>query len=94
MSAGLLARRWSTPAARALFAGVAAHAFRPFSSPTSAAIGVTLASAANGYGWPVAEGGSAAISGAMISVLEDHGATFQTGVRVESLDESSNRPTS
>lgn len=84
--AGLLARRFRTPAARALFAGVAAHAFRPFSAPMSSAIGVTLASAAHRYGWPVAEGGSAAISGATISLLERHGATFETGVRVESLD--------
>jgi phytoene dehydrogenase-like protein len=87
LPAGLLARRFATPAARALFAGVAAHAFRPFSAPMSSAIGVTLATAAHRYGWPVAEGGSAAISGAMISLLEQHGATFETGVRVESLDE-------
>ena len=87
MPAGALARRWSTPAARALFAGVAAHAFRPFSAPMSAAIGVTLATAAHRYGWPVAEGGSAAIGRAMISLLEDHGAKLETGVRVGSLDE-------
>jgi phytoene dehydrogenase-like protein len=87
MPAALLARRWSSPAARALFAGVAAHAFRPFTSPMSSAIGVTLGTAAHRYGWPVAEGGSAAISGAMISLLEDHGASFETRARVESLDE-------
>jgi phytoene dehydrogenase-like protein len=87
MPAALLARRWSSPAARALFAGVAAHAFRPFTSPMSSAIGVTLGTAAHRYGWPVAEGGSAAISSAMISQLEHHGARFETGARVESLDE-------
>jgi phytoene dehydrogenase-like protein len=85
--AALVARRWTTPAARALFAGVAAHAFRPFSAPMSAAIGVTLGTAAHRYGWPVAEGGSSAISAAMISLLEAHGAKFETGVRVTSLDE-------
>src|SRR5687767_6920023 len=86
LPAGLLARRCSTPVARALFAGVAAHAFRPFTSPMSSAIGVTLGTAAHRYGWPVAEGGSAAISRAMISLLEHHGARFETGVRVDSLD--------
>ncbi|HVP02123.1 MAG TPA: NAD(P)/FAD-dependent oxidoreductase [Solirubrobacteraceae bacterium] len=85
--AALVARRWKTPEARALFAGVAAHAFRPFSAPMSAAIGVTLGTAAHRYGWPVAEGGSAAISTAMISLLEEHGAKFETGVQVGSLDE-------
>ena len=83
----LLAHRWTTAEAQALFAGVAAHAFRPFSAPMSSAIGVTLGTAAHAYGWPVAEGGSAAISGAMISLLENHGAKFETGVRVSSLDE-------
>ena len=87
LPAGVLAGLWATEEARALFAGVAAHAFRPFSAPMSSAVGVTLATAAHRYGWPVAEGGSAAIANAMISLLEDHGATFETGVRVSSLDE-------
>jgi phytoene dehydrogenase-like protein len=87
LPAGLLARRWSTPEAQALFAGVAAHALRPFSSPMSSAIGVALGTAAHRYGWPVAEGGSQAISRAMISMLESYGATFETGVTVASLDE-------
>ncbi|MEV4418945.1 NAD(P)/FAD-dependent oxidoreductase [Patulibacter sp. NPDC049589] len=85
LPAGVLARRWSTPEGRALFAGVAAHALRPFSSPMSAAIGVALGTAAHTYGWPVAEGGSQAITGAMISLLREHGATLETGVRVRSL---------
>jgi phytoene dehydrogenase-like protein len=53
----------------------------------SSAIGVALGTAAHAYGWPVAEGGSAAISGAMISLLEEHGAKFETGAYVSSLDE-------
>jgi phytoene dehydrogenase-like protein len=53
----------------------------------SAAIGIALGTAAHRYGWPVAEGGSAAITGAMISMLREHGATLETGVEVRSLDE-------
>jgi phytoene dehydrogenase-like protein len=87
LPAGLLYRLWSTDEARALFAGVAAHAFRPFSAPMSSAIGVALGTAAHRYGWPVAEGGSAAISRAMVALLEDLGGTCETGVRVGSLDE-------
>jgi phytoene dehydrogenase-like protein len=83
----LLLHRWTTREAQALFAGVAAHAFRPFSSPMSSAIGVALGTAAHAYGWPVAEGGSSAISGAMVSLLEGHGAKLETGVRVTSLAE-------
>ena len=53
----------------------------------SSAIGVALGAAAHRYGWPVAERGTAAISRAMVSLLEDLGARFETGVRVTSLDE-------
>src|SRR5258708_21591780 len=87
MPAAVLARAFRTPAAQALFAGVAAHAFRPFGSPMSSAIGVALGTAAHRYGWPVAAGGSAAISRAMISMLQGMGARFETGVRVPSLAE-------
>ena len=87
LPAALLKARFITPEAQALWAGVAAHAFRPFKAPMSSAIGVALGTAAHAYGWPVSEGGSAAISGAMISLLEEHGAKFETGVYVESLDE-------
>jgi phytoene dehydrogenase-like protein len=87
MPAGVLARRWSGDEGQALFAGVAAHAFRPFGSPMSSAIGVALGTAAHRYGWPVAEGGSQAISAAMVSLLEQHGGRVQTGVRVGSLEE-------
>jgi phytoene dehydrogenase-like protein len=87
MPAGVLARRWRSTEGQALYAGVAAHAFRPFAAPMSSAIGVALGTAAHCYGWPVAEGGSSAISGAMVALLEEHGAKFETGVRVDSLDE-------
>ena len=87
LPAALLARRFRTSEGQALFAGVAAHAFRPFAAPMSSAIGVALGTAAHRYGWPVAEGGSSAISRAMISLLDASGAKLETGVRVDSLDE-------
>ena len=73
LPAAVLARWWSSPEGRALFAGVAAHAFRPFTAPMSSAIGVALGTAAHRYGWPVAEGGSGSIARAMISLLESSG---------------------
>lgn len=85
--AGLLARAWASDEARGLFAGVAAHALRPFSSPVSSAIGVALGTAAHRYGWPVAEGGSASITAAITSMLEELGGKVETGVMVHSLDE-------
>jgi phytoene dehydrogenase-like protein len=87
LPASVLARRWSTPEARALFAGVAAHAFRPFGSPASSAIGVALGTAAHRYGWPVAEGGSASIGRAVSALLAEYGAKVETGVTVRSLEQ-------
>ncbi len=68
----------------ALFAGVAAHAFRPLGAPMSSAIGVALGTAAHRYGWPVAVGGSASITAAMAKRLAELGGTITTGVRVTS----------
>lgn len=82
MPATLLARRWSTEEAQALFAGVAAHAFRPLGSPMSSAIGVALGTAAHRFGWPVAVGGTGQLTAAMVALLEQHGATLRTGVTV------------
>src|SRR5690606_33343312 len=39
------------------------------------------------YGWPVAKGGSQAITGALASYVTANGGTIETGHRVRSLDE-------
>jgi phytoene dehydrogenase-like protein len=85
MPSAAVRRLWQTPEARALFSGVAAHAFRPFHSLASAAIGVALGTAAHTFGWPVAVGGSASISGAMVRALKSMGGTVETGVDIRSL---------
>jgi phytoene dehydrogenase-like protein len=87
LPADMLARAWRTDEARALFAGIAAHALRPFASPVSSAIGVALGAVAHRFGWPVAQGGSGSITDAMVSLLRELGGRVQTGVRVRSLDE-------
>lgn len=87
LPASVLERRWRRQEARALFAGVAAHAFRPLDSPFTAAIGVALGAAAHRFGWPVAEGGSQAVADAAISAATRLGVTFATGHRVVSLAE-------
>ncbi|MBF6212682.1 NAD(P)/FAD-dependent oxidoreductase [Nocardia puris] len=78
------ARYFRTPQARALFTGVAAHAFRPLHYPLTSAIGLGILTAGHRYGWAVAEGGSRAITGALAALLADLGGKIETGVRVES----------
>ncbi len=82
LPAALLARAFKTPAARALWGGVAAHSFRALGAPMSSAIGCALVCAAHAGGWPVAEGGSRAISDALAAALGAHGGVIETGVEV------------
>jgi phytoene dehydrogenase-like protein len=84
LPATILARRFSTPQARALFAGSAAHAFRPLDRPATAGVAVMLTAAGHRYGWPVARGGSASITDALASLLRSLGGTIVTGHPVRS----------
>lgn len=83
--ASVLARAFRTDAARALWAGSAAHVFQPLGRPLTSSVGLMLVAAGHVHGWPVAEGGSGAITAALVSLLEAHGGTVVTGQRVESL---------
>jgi len=84
LPATVLARGFATESARALWAGVAAHAYRPLHRPFTSAIGLGILTAGHHYGWPVAAGGSRAITDAMAAVLHKHGGSISTGVRVSS----------
>lgn len=87
LPATLLARRWRTARARALFGGVAAHSFARLDRPLSSAVGMALVSACHGVGWPVAAGGSQALANALAAELREHGGTIETGVLVRSVEE-------
>lgn len=84
LPATALARRFRTPQARALFAGSAAHAFRPLTRPVTAAVGVMLTAAGHRHGWPVPEGGTAAITDALASLLGELGGEIVTNHPVRS----------
>ena len=86
-SSPLHAARLRSPAARALFAGVSAHAFAPPGSPMAASVGLVLGTLAHTVGWPVARGGSQAIADALAKELRARGGTIVTGRRVRSLAE-------
>jgi len=84
LPATVLAARFRTPQARALFAGSAAHVYRPLNRPATAAVGVMLTAAGHAHGWPVPEGGSAAITNALASLLAELGGTIVTDHPVHS----------
>jgi phytoene dehydrogenase-like protein len=71
--------------ARAVFAGMAAHAMLPLTSPATAAIGLILGLLSHAIGWPMARGGSQRISDALGAHLESLGGEFRTGSPVHSM---------
>ncbi|WP_330234625.1 phytoene desaturase family protein [Streptomyces sp. NBC_00566] len=82
LPATALARLFRTPQTRALWGGIAAHAFRPLGRPLTSAIGLGILVAGHAAGWAVAEGGSRSIAGALEKALREHGGTVETGVRI------------
>ena len=80
-------RHFSTDAGRALLAGAAAHSMQPLNAPLTASFGLLLAALGHGVGWPVVEGGSAAITRGLTAELRRHGGVVRTGCWVESLAE-------
>jgi phytoene dehydrogenase-like protein len=86
--AASLGRAWFRgPRARALLAGLAAHAGRPASAPGTAAFALVLAVAAHGRGWPFPAGGAGAIPRALLALLAEAGGALETGREVGTLAE-------
>ena len=87
LSASMLARWFRTPEARALFGGVAAHAFRPLHYPMTSAIGLGIITAGHRHGWAVAAAGSQSITNAMAALLVDLGGKIETGTRIQAASQ-------
>jgi phytoene dehydrogenase-like protein len=87
-SAVSLARsRFSGEEARALFAGLAAHSILPLERRVSAAVGLVFAISAHAVDWPIARGGSRAITEALASLLRSLGGEIECGRRITALDQ-------
>ena len=82
LSGSAFARLFATEKGRALFGGVAAHAFRPLHYPLTSAIGAGIITAGHRWGWPVAAGGSGSITAALAALLADLGGKIETGTPI------------
>jgi phytoene dehydrogenase-like protein len=85
--AATIARGFSSDEARAILAGLAAHAIAPFDSPLTGGVALLFATSAHAYGWPLVRGGSQEIAEALARVVVDGGGAVETGRSVSSLDE-------
>lgn len=87
LPATVAARWWRTEKAKALFGGVAAHAYYRLDRPATSAVGLMITASGHRYGWPVAEGGSGAIAQSLGSMLLDWGGKIDTGVSVRTASD-------
>ncbi len=79
--------RFETDAARALFAGCAAHSVMALDRAGTASFGLVLAAVAHAIDWPCARGGSQQIIAALTRALTHHGGTLETGRHIHDLRE-------
>jgi len=84
-AATTLARRFATPEAKGLFAGMAAHSILPLSKRSTSAIGLVLATVGHLYGWPLVKGGSENLAEALAAHFGSIGGKIETNFHVHSL---------
>jgi phytoene dehydrogenase-like protein len=70
---GLALGHFREPAAAALLGGIAAHAMLPLDGLATASFGLVLGAAGHRVGWPIARGGSQAITDALVACLRSLG---------------------
>jgi phytoene dehydrogenase-like protein len=87
LPASTLARRFRSPAARALVAGAGAHSFLPLTRALSGGLGLALLVSGHAVGWPIPRGGSQRIADALVAVLLELGGEVETRHPVRSLRE-------
>jgi phytoene dehydrogenase-like protein len=85
--ASFIAKFFSTPEAKALWAGMAAHSVLPLHYVATSAIGIVLMAIAHLKGWPIPRGGSQSIADALASYFRSIGGKVETSLYVRSLDQ-------
>jgi phytoene dehydrogenase-like protein len=84
LPATAVARLLTTPQARALFAGNAAHAWTPLSRPPTSAVALMFGAVAHRHGWPCVVGGSGRLADGLASVVRSLGGCIETATPINS----------
>ncbi|TSD66250.1 NAD(P)/FAD-dependent oxidoreductase [Inquilinus sp. KBS0705] len=82
-----LAKRFKTEPAKALLAGMAAHAMQPITNVATSAIALVLMAAGHLAGWPIPKGGSKSIANALAAHFIAIGGKIETDTYIRSLDQ-------
>lgn len=86
-ASGFAASTFRGERARAMLAGISAHAAVALTRAGSAAFGLTLALAGHVVGWPVVRGGTKRLAGSLASYLRSLGGEIECDAPVHSLAE-------
>lgn len=86
-SSAVLANRFDSAPARALIAGLAAHAVAPLDTAFTAGIALLFAAIGNGRGWPLVRGGSQNLAGALAAMVTDRGGQVELNREVVDISE-------
>ena len=76
-----------TRQARALFSGTSAHSMMPQNHPFTSGFGIIFGALGSAWGWPVARGGTGAITDALVRVLEQRSVKIHTAFEVTALNQ-------
>lgn len=82
-----LIKRFKTDAAKALFAGMAAHSVLSLNKLSTSAIGLVLLANGHRKGWPLPKGGSQQLANALANYFVSIGGVIQTNLQVQNLKE-------
>ena len=86
-SASHLSKRFKTPEAKGLFAGMAAHSIQPLTNIATSAEALVLMAAAHLKGWPIPKGGSNRIADALAGYFVSIGGKIETNLYISSLEQ-------
>jgi phytoene dehydrogenase-like protein len=86
-AARLARRRFGGEAARALFAGIAAHSMLPLDMRATSGIGLALNVMAHVAGWSLPRGGAQTLADALAAHLRSLGGDIVTGTPIASIDQ-------
>lgn len=92
LPATVTGRLFREPAARAAFAGMAAHSILDLHAPVTAGYGLLIAALAHSVGWPVVRGGTQNLADALAARLRRLGGEIVTGWPVRDLGELPRAP--
>ncbi len=84
-ASGLARSLFKGESARAVFAGMAAHAMLPLDQIATAAFGIVLGVTAHAVGWPMPRGGARQIANALAAYLRSLGGEITTGLCIGSM---------